>query len=471
MPLAYDRFLSSVSKERPRAVIRGLLPLENTPGVISLLAGKPNPDGFPFESITVRLKPSAVMSADPATGEPVTLTISGKDLEEVLQYGATSGCKSFEDVLVDIVGRMHARHRGSGPGGDFGMAIGTGSQDLLIKALTSLFDPDDTMLVESPTYPGMVPEMVAHNVNMVPVDSDSDGMSAESLGALLENWHTAEVTRALKFPKAVYTVPTGANPAGTTASADRKRAVLAQARKHGLLIFEDDPYYYLTFNEEEDGTRTPSYFALECEDAERWGYGYVMRFESMSKIMSAGMRLGFLVGPKPLVDAVNSTTASQNLHASLPPQAMAAALLQHWGTDGFLRHVRQVSDMYKARRDAFEKEAVAHLGTGTDGTQTPVATWVTPVAGMFHWFKLRLPPSEDAPDGDSYEVIATKAFKAGVLAVPGVAFSPVSEKSAYVRTSFSILPLDQVGEAFRRLRSAVEETWKEAGYDGVPAAP
>lgn len=311
-----------------------------------------------------------------------------------------------------------------------------------------------------------------NKVNLVSLETDSQGLSADSLRTTLENWHMSEATKHLKYPKALYTVPTGANPAGTTASAERKREILALVRKHGVLLLEDDPYFFLTFDDvDEDPTthaRTPSYFALEHEDAETWGYGYVVRFESFSKIMSAGMRLGFMMGPSTIVNAVIALTASSNLHASAPPQAMAAALLSYWGMDGFLRHANNVAKMYKERRDMFGAAVESALGKGEDGSQTPVATWVSPVAGMFFWIKLHLPPTDGAPEGDSYKVISEKALSYGVLAMPGAAFFATPTVTPYVRTSFSLIEPAEAREALQRLRQAVESAWKDAGYESIP---
>lgn len=94
---------------------------------------------------------------------------------------------------------------------------------------------------------------------------------------------------------------------------------------------------------------------------------------------------------------------------------------------------------------------------------------------MFLWIKLKLPPSPASSEGDSFDLISNKAKAAGVLALPGVAFKPPSDgshagrkTSAYVRTSFSQVPLDQVDTAFTRLRGVVEEAWREAGLE-IPA--
>lgn len=134
MPLDYDQFISQEYQRRPKPAIRSLLSLEKNPGMISFLAGKPNPDRFPFDSITVQLKPSAISSADPSTGAPTKLVLDGKTLERVLQYGSTNGDPLFDEALNEIVSVVHGRTRHDGtPAGNFDIAIGTGSQDLLAK--------------------------------------------------------------------------------------------------------------------------------------------------------------------------------------------------------------------------------------------------------------------------------------------------------------------------------------------------
>ncbi|PKI84591.1 tryptophan transaminase [Malassezia vespertilionis] len=469
--MAFDpsAYLSRQARGRPINAIRSLMPKENKPGLISLLAGKPNPAGFPFESISMTLKPSAVKACG-ADGKPLTITLEGDELNRVLQYGSQNIDPALEAQLDPLIATVQGRDRKSGtPDGDFQIAVGSGSQDLLVKTLSAVLDPEDTVLVEAPVYPGVIPELTSCGVQTVHVAVDDEGLSANALRSTLANWKTDSKTKDLKFPKLVYTVPTGGNPAGTTASKQRKQAVLAVAREYGILILEDDPYYYLTFNNlEGDKERTPSYFALEREGGDKYGYGYVVRLESFSKIMSAGMRLGFMMGAPAIVNTVISYIASTSLHASAPPQVMAARLLEHWGVDGFLEHTLNVAQMYKKRRDMFDADAVEFLGAGKTGTQQPLAQWVTPVAGMFFWIKLHLPPTPDAPQGDSFQIISERAVSCGVLAMPGSAFYATPTKTPYVRASFSLVHEDEMGEALRRLRTAVQGAWKDAGFDTIP---
>ncbi|WFD33423.1 tryptophan transaminase [Malassezia cuniculi] len=461
MPLDHSALLSDAARKRPKSVIRELLVMEKRPGMISMLAGKPNPEGFPFSSITMDIKLTG-------QSEPVKLTMDSDLLNESLQYSLTPGINALLDAYARIIARVHGRTIDDGSAaGDFALSSGVGSQDLITKAFGVVLNPGETVLTEAPLYTGVLPSLTALEANVVGVDTDKEGLSARALEAKLASWKTDPATASLPFPKILYTVPAGSNPAGTTASVERKREVLAIVRRYGILLFEDDPYYYLAFDglgeDPVSRPRIPSYFALEREGDD---YGYVIRFESLSKIISAGLRLGFVYGPRTIVRTIDVVTASTNLHPSGISQAATATLLDYWGVDGFLRHVDSVSAMYKERRDMFASYAEKHLGSG--GGQQPLAKWVLPVAGMFFWFKLHLPPTENAPEGDSSDLMLKKAADGGVLLVPGAAFFPTPGPVPYARASFSLIEPADVDEGLRRLRAVIEEAWHSAGYDSIP---
>ncbi|KAK0535385.1 hypothetical protein OC834_001550 [Tilletia horrida] len=469
-------FLSEATRTRPPSSIRSLFPTELIPGMISFLAGKPNASTFPLQDISLTFKPDAVGGSQ-ADGRPTTVSIAGDDLVTSLQYGPTLGIPKLVKWLTDFVSEQHGRPiitKGSeldGKDGQtaWGLTVGNGSQDLLGKAFEAILDPGDTALVEEPAYSGILPQLFMLKATTFGVGSDDQGLCPHKLRAVLEGWKTNPQTASLKFPKLVYTTPTGANPAGTTASEQRKREVLQVIRQFDVLLFEDDPYYYLSFvglGEDTPQTRkrTPSYWALEEENRSEWGTGRVFRFDSMSKIMSAGLRIGFATGPTPIIDAIGAHTSISNLQPAGPTQAIALALLQHWGRDGFLQHADTVAAFYKNRRDFFEAAVTRILGANSkEGTGKQIAEWVRPVAGMFLWIKLKLPPTEKSPEGDSWALISEKAKANLVLALPGASFIPGQGTSCYVRTSFSLVPEDQIEPGLKRLRKTVEDAWAEAG--------
>ncbi|KAK2459881.1 hypothetical protein APHAL10511_008081 [Amanita phalloides] len=426
----YTSFLSTVAKERKPSPIRSLLPLEATPGLISLLAGKPNGSTFPFTSFSF----TARSPADPS--QETAISIDGDDLAEGLQYGPTDGYKGLLGWFYGLQERMHGRKKGEG----WKISVGSGSQDLICKAVTALVNPGDAILVESPVYAGVIPIFQSLHCEQIEVDTDADGISSASLRAILEGWPLDKPK-----PKVLYTVPYGCNPTGMTATLERRLKVLRLAREHDFIILEDDPYYYVYYGK---APRSPSYFALELQEPQ---VGRVLRFDSVSKILSGGMRIGFASGPEPILTAIDRHTSTANLQTSGLTQVITFKLLENWGYDGFLAHTKRVSEFYREKRDVFERAMKKYL----DG----LAEWNTPEAGMFFWFKLCLKADDGkGEEEDSEALIRTKAFEKGVLALPGTVFMPNGRKTGYVRASFSIVGEDEVEEGLKRLRETILES-------------
>lgn len=425
-------FLSDAVRGREIDGIRGLMKFEG-PGMISFLAGKPNPDTFPFESITLNLKPPLDPHSKMTNRQ---LTIEGKDLSDALQYGPTPGLTNFREFLTELQETVHKRPRG----GDWSVAVGTGSQDCMVRCFRSVLNPGDPVLLEAPLYAGVLPYLQVINAEMVEVGVDSLGMSAKLLEQVLENWPADKLR-----PRVMYCNPVGCNPSGCSATRERKLEILKIAKKYGILILEDDPYYYLATE------RIPSYFELETEVFPEGGH--VCRFDSVSKLLSAGIRLGFVTGPADILNSMDVTTAMNSLHPSSISQVVAYKLLKNWGVDGFLSHSDAVAAFYAERREKFEFFARKHL----DG----LADWVSPVAGMFLWIDLSRSGIED-----SFELIREKAMAKGVLAVPGKAFYPNPRISPHVRASFSIVDLEEDADiGFQKLAEAIREKRAELGLE------
>ncbi|EAU83192.1 hypothetical protein CC1G_07874 [Coprinopsis cinerea okayama7 len=368
----YTDFLSDNAKQRKPSPIRGLFPLEKTPGLISLLAGKPNAETFPFSSLSF----TARSPTNPT--EEVALKVEDEDLKQGLQYGDTAGMKKLLDWLFGLQEIHHGRKRDEG----WRISVGSGSQDLIYKAVQAMVNPGDPILVESPVYAGVIP--------------------------MFHGLHCEQV---------------------------------------------DDPYFYLYYGK---APRYPSYFSLEREEPE---VGRVLRFDSLSKILSAGVRIGFASGPEKLLQAIDAHTATSNLQTSSLTQTIIYTLLNSWGYDGFKTHTERVADFYRQKRDVFENAMKKHLAG--------LADWSTPEAGMFFWFKLILNEAGNGQEDDSAAVIRTTAFNRGVLALPGESFLPNGQKTAYVRASFSLTPPEDVEKAVQRLRDAILDARRELKEKGA----
>ncbi|KAG8696355.1 hypothetical protein FRC08_007216 [Ceratobasidium sp. 394] len=443
----YEPYLSELAKSRRPNPIRGLYHLEERPGMISMLAGKPNADTFPFTSFsfaandptyhrdtsTITEPPSSITSDSNALGQ-LHITIPPAQLATALQYGPTTGLPDLISWVYTLQAAQHGRYKGEG----WRVSIGTGSQDLLYKSFGAFVNPGDAVLIEAPAYAGVVPMLKSTRCELVEVPTDGQGIQASKLKHILDTWPQDKPK-----PKILYTTPYGSNPSGATATVERRKQVLELSRKHKFLILEDDPYFYLYFGEQ---PRPPSYFHLEAQDG--GPVGMVLRYDSLSKILSSGLRIGFVSGPSYVLDKIDLHTAAANLQTSSFTQVITHALLAEWGLAKFDAHIAHVSAFYKQKRDVFEAAMKRQL----EG----LAEWDTPQAGMFFWFKLKLPSVLDGEDGDSEQLVREKAVEHGILALPGTAFYPNGGKSAFVRAAFSLLSPEDVDEGLRRLAEVVK---------------
>jgi kynurenine/2-aminoadipate aminotransferase len=323
---------------------------------------------------------------------------------------------------------------------DWQCCVFSGSQDGLVKTFEMLLNEGDSILVEDPTYSGALAALRPLGVEIVGVEVDHEGLNPHALETTLSQWHTTHPNRPL--PKALYTIPTGQNPSGSTLSTERKKEIYAIAQKYNFIIIEDDPYWFLQFETSSattsnttDTEQRRSFLSFDID-------GRVVRLDSFSKILSAGIRLGYATGPTSLLQRLEMHQQATNLHASGLSQMLVYKLLSKWGFDGLKRHVSQVQQFYKEQRDFMINAAVKHL--------TGLADWTRPSAGMFMWFRLHGIENTEV-------LIQEKARSAKVLLVPGKAFSPYNASSSYVRASFSLASEKDIDEALRRLSVLLKE--------------
>jgi len=291
-----------------------------------------------------------------------------------------------------------------------------------------------------------------------------DGLVPSSLAAVLASLPASGPAR----PRVLYSIVTGQNPAGVSTTVERKKEIYALAQQHNLVILEDDPYWNLHFGrvpapapamatagataeaaEAEvlaayNPPTSTSYLSLDTD-------GRVLRFDSFSKILSSGMRLGFISGPRAWVEQFNLSTQALSIHPSGVPQVMAARLLQQWGEAGWRKHVKQTKLFYHRKRDTLLAVMAKHFA-GLD------VEYDTPDAGMFVWVKVR------GLGSDAKTLIEDKAVKEKVLLLPGEAFlvDPAAQAKAhpdelYVRACFSVASDEEMDEAVRRFANLLRK--------------
>lgn len=407
----------SALRRRPSA-IRALMPHLSKPGMISLSGGHPNPLTFPYSALTLELR------------DGTRIDLRGDELDDSLQYGSSYGMPALVRELTLLQQREHAGVNARGKFGvDWNIIVGTGSQDVIDRAFWTVLNEDDAVLVETPCYPGIIASLNGIGVRKVEVPGDSNGVRVEELDRILSTWSGPQ-----RRPRVLYTVSIGQNPTGASLSVPRRHELLAVARKYDLLIFEDDPYYYLQFVE----PRLPSLWSLDTD-------GRVLRFDSLSKVLSAGLRIGWCTGAHPLVEQIQLSMQAGALQASGVTQTIVAAMLRQWGADGWRAHIDHVSHFYKARRDFFIRLCDEHL--------TGLATWSVPQGGMFLWF--------DVVGVKDTGALLTAAIEQNVLLVPGAAFLPNGGTSSCLRATYSIASEENMEIAIQRLAKLLREFKKK----------
>lgn len=405
----YKRFLSRTALRRKPSAIRALQPLTQIPGMISLAGGMPNPNTFPIQSMTMTLK----------DGSKIELN---EDISKALQYSPTAGLNELIQPLKAL--QLHVHGTNDNHSSEWGILVSNGSQSGLAKCFESILNEEDSLLVENPTYSGALAILEPIQCNKVPCDVDEFGIIPSSLEkALLSS----------KNIKALYTIPTGCNPSGVSLSIERKQQIYELACKYDFLIIEDDPYYYLNFSEKEFA-ENKSFLSMDREKR-------VIRFDSFSKIISAGLRIGFATGNNELINQLNIHQQATEMHASGLSQIVIASILKQWGIEGFKNHIEFVKEFYKKRCDFMMECISKYLKDEVEVFE--------PKAGMFVWMKLKNIP-------DSRSLIETKARDEKVLLVPGAAFHPLGKVSPYVRACFSIGTEDEIETGIKRLATILK---------------
>uniref|UniRef100_A0A8C2BRE2 Kynurenine/alpha-aminoadipate aminotransferase, mitochondrial n=1 Tax=Cyprinus carpio TaxID=7962 RepID=A0A8C2BRE2_CYPCA len=421
----YARFLTAVSAARRPSPIRILTELQqrSPPSLISLAGGAPNPNTFPFLSASIKVSGGEVLVLD----EPL--------MKRALQYSGSYGIPELLSWMKDLQKSLHNPPPASysPERGQMEMCVTTGSQEGLCKIFEMLVSSGDNVLLDAPTYSGTLAALQPLGCNLINVASDHHGMIPADLGKILGRWDPADAQKpGSSVPRVLYTIPNGGNPTGASMTYERKQEVYELARKYDFLIIEDDPYYFLQFQK----PWAPTFLSMDVD-------GRVLRMDSFSKILSSGLRIGFVTGPKPLVDRVVLHIQASTMHTSTFTQLMVSQLLHNWGPGGFLKHIDGVIDFYRSQRNTMLSSA--------DKWLKDVAEWHPPMAGMFLWIKLK-------GIKDTQQLIMKKALEKEVLLVPGGVFNiNSSDPCPYVRAAFSLSTPQQIDEAFRRLADLIKE--------------
>jgi 2-aminoadipate transaminase len=335
-----DLNFSSLAGRLRRYEIRELLKLTLHPETISFGGGLPDPAIFPYAAV-----------------ESASRRVIKERGNLALQYSPTEGDPFLKEQLADFMARQGERVRPEN------MLVVSSSQQGLDLLAKIFIDPGDPIIVERPTYVGAVQAFQAFGADFHGVELDDNGIVPDELERTI-----LQLESAGRRPKFIYLIPDFQNPSGITLSLERRRQVLAIAAQHELLIVEDSPYRELRFR----GRMLPSLYSLDTE-------GHVLLMKTFSKIFSPGLRLGWMVGPKPVIEKMVIAKQATDLCTSAYTSALAAYLLQ----DGHVDRQIEISRALYARKVQVMLEALGMLMPPVEGL-----SWSQPEGGMFLWLKL-----------------------------------------------------------------------------------
>lgn len=391
------------------------------------------------------------------------------DLATGLQYSNVDGHSQLLQFTREFTTRVNK------PAYDeWSTIMTTGSGDGLNKAVDAILNPGDVILIEEFTFTpflmnvhetGGIPVPLKLDLNTAP--GTSNGLDLNYLVDLLENWDTRHPELTGRRPKALYTICSGQNPTGLTQSFEFRKKVYALAEKYNFLIIEDDPYGYIslppfrtpegfmsledfiTVDEYLADHLTPSYLKLDTK-------GRVIRIETFSKLFAPGLRLGFMVAHKNVIDVVRNHSAVVTRFPSGPSQIILNNVLEQkfGGIDGWIQWILKIRATYARRRDVL-LNALYDLPAYEKG----YIDIIDPRAGMFVAVIIKFPPSTDIISKMS--LLDWKLRSYGASVVQGLSLSFDSEFSAersnfFRLTICSAEDLQQLIEGAKRLTDAVE---------------
>jgi DNA-binding transcriptional MocR family regulator len=387
------------------SAIRELFKLLGKPGIISFAGGFP--DSAMFDVQGIREASERALRDEPGAA---------------LQYGATEGYNPLREQLAAFM-----QSKGVAGLRADELIVTTGSQQALDLVGKTLLDPQDTVLVESPTFLATIQCFRLYGPTVLGVPIDEDGVDVDALEQMIQQHR----------PKLVYLVPTFGNPSGAMTSLQRRIRVLELAVKYQTVVVEDDPYGDLYFAE----APPPSLLALSAQvpGSRDW----LVYCGSLSKVLSPGLRIGWMVAPAALLARATMCKQFSDAHTSTFAQATAAQYLQAGRMPATLQNVRQV---YAGRSRAMCEALRVHLGEGL--------SFHEPMGGLFVWAQLT-GKTGHTKDGN---LLAKRAIEKGVAFVPGAPFFADKPDNSTIRLSFATADESKIAEGIERLGAALRET-------------
>ena len=395
----YGELFARRTRGMTSSAMRDMMAVTARPEVISLATGLPDTTTFPAEDFAMLMSRVAVDSSAAA-----------------LQYGPTDGLESVRKCIVQVMAAEGTEVETDD------LMVTTGGQQVIDLVCRAFLDPGDIVIAEAPTYPGAVPCFNSYQADVVQIGLDFDGMRINELEDTLDR-----LDREGRRPKFIYTVPTFQNPAGTTMSLPRRKRLVEVIRERELLLLEDNPYGLLRY----EGDPLPTLYSLD-------GGNFVIYLGTFSKILSPGVRLGWSVGPRPVLEKMNIGKQASDLCSSSLTQYFVAA---YFASGRWQDYVHSLKEIYRRRRDVMLDALAECFGRE--------CSWTHPQGGLFIW--ATLPDYIDTTD------LLARALDEHVAFVPGRAAYLDGRGASSMRLNFSGVGEAEIREGVRRIGEVVHE--------------
>ena len=393
--------LSDNIKNMKPSAIREIFKSLGTPGAISFAAGNPSPESFPVEDITRIADKILAVNASAA-----------------LQYGTTEGYAPLRELVTKRISEKFDCVKD----GDMTIITSGGQQgiELFCKVMCNR---GDEVTCENPSFIGALNAFRSIGAVPVGVPLEDDGINLEILEEVLKTHPKA---------KFMYLIPTFQNPAGITTTLEKRKAVYALAQKYDIMILEDNPYGELRFA----GENVPTYKSMDTD-------GRVMYCGSFSKILSAGMRVGFVCGNETVVQKMVVAKQVEDVHTNQFFQMIVAGFMQECDMDA---HVAKINAIYKHKASLM----IAAL----DKYMPKEVKFTRPEGGLFLWCTL--------PEGVSLADFMKESIAQKVFVVTGKAFNCDEEAdSDSFRLNYSMPSDEEIDKGIKILGDIIADLIKK----------
>ncbi len=356
----FEKYFTERIKKTPSSFIREILKVTQNPEIISFAGGLPNPISFPQEELKISMN-----------------RIADKYGAKIYQYSTTMGLDSLRQFIVDRYKKIWNMDITVD-----NVIITTGSQQALDLIGKVIVNEGDSVLVEKPSYLGLLQAFCVYGANYVTAKLNDDGLDIEDLKNTLKTYK----------PKIAYLIPNFQNPTGITYTLENRKKIFDVIKDEDMLLVQDDPYGELRF---EEGERIP-YIGMNLSEKNIY-------LGSFSKIVTPGMRLGYIIANKELIKMLETAKQAADLHSNIFGQYLISDYLHNNDLD---KHIEKIKHLYKTQANAMVSAMEEYFPSNVKFTR--------PKGGMFTWVTLE--------EGKDVMKLFDEAIKRKVAFVPGHPF-------------------------------------------------